>query len=85
MDEDEQKQKETNEKRKKEQMKKEANEKRKAKAANRKGPGVPSGVGRNPSEAPKKEEGADKTKNSNDQDSRVEDKQKPDESIKEKS
>ena len=85
MDEDEQKQKETNEKRKKEQMKKEANEKRKAKAANRKGPGVPSGVGRNPSEAPKKEEGADKTKNSNDQNSQADNGQKTDKCIKQKS
>ena len=60
----------------KKQKKLEAAEKRKAKAAKRKGTGAPSGVGFNPVQAPKPEEGADKTENSD---------EKTDETIKQKS
>jgi len=67
------------------QKRQEALEKRKAKAAKRKGMGAPSGGGFNPVQAPKPEEGADKTKNSNDQEVKVGKGEKTDESNKEKS
>ena len=52
----------------KKRKRKEAAEKRKAKAAKRKGTGPLTGGGFNSAQAPKPEEGADKTKKSNDQD-----------------
>ena len=69
----------------KKQKRLEAAEKRKAKAAKRKGIGAPSGGGFNPVQAPKPEEGADKTKNSNDQNSQADNGQKTDKRIKQKS
>ena len=69
----------------KKQKQREAAEKRKAKAAKRKGTGAPSGGGFNPVQAPKPEEGADKTKNSNDQNSQADNGQKTDKCIKQKS
>lgn len=56
---------------------KEAAEKRKAKAAKRKGMGPLAGGGFNSAQAPKPEEGADKTKNSIQKDSPVDKGQKP--------
>ena len=69
----------------KKQKQREVAEKRKAKAAKRKGTGALSGGGFNPVQAPKPEEGADKRKNSNDQDAQVDKGQKTDKCIKQKS
>ena len=60
----------------KKRKRKEAAEKRKAKAAKRKGTGPLTGGGFNSAQAPKPEEGADKTKNSCNQESRVDKRQK---------
>ena len=61
----------------KKRKRKEAAEKRKAKAGKRKGTGPLTGGGFNSAQAPKPEEGADKTKNSIQKDSRVDTRQKP--------